>query len=543
MKNFIISILLMSIVVSCKNSKNNIAKLENNSIQFTKDKDYLSPDPYTEFTEEFTMNRDSFLGLQFTLEKPLVKILKDIDSNMSEEELLKNGNFQFTILVNDKEVFKENLNKGAGTYETKTKQLLYKLPLISIEQQDSWMWFLWARYYYMSGGRDLLVDQHKITIEVRTYLKSDAIQTGSLLAKGSFNYSVAEAPFKAHEVPVQPIQPNSGWILSNDYYDTAKIEALNKKISQKRFENIDGIVVIKEGKLLIEEYFNGEGRDTLHNPRSVGKTIASTVMGIAIEEKYIKDENQQLKDFYDLKKFKNYSPEKEEITLKALLTMSSGMIGDDSDMSNPGNEEYMYPTDDWVKFALDLPIDKNKKMNKDYTYFTAGVVVLGDIIHKSVPGGLESYADKKLFAPLGITNYRWQYTPQGVGNTAGGIQLRALDFAKYGQLYKNKGKWNGKQILPEAWVEKSLAKQVSQAYAGIENGYYGYLFWNKVYRVNGKDYEVSFCTGNGGNKIFVFKDIPFVVVITSSNYGRPYAHTDADKMMTEYILPAVFAKK
>ena len=217
--------------------------------------------------------------------------------------------------------------------------------------------------------------------------------------------------------------------------------------------------------------------------------------------------------------------------------MSSGILGDDSDFDSPGNEENMYPTGDWVKFALNLPVDKNRIMGKDYAYFTAGAVILGDILHKSVPGGLVNYADEKLFSPLGIINYKWEYTPQNVGNTAGGIRLRAIDFAKYGQLYKNKGKWNDKQILTEEWVEKSLSKQVKQP--NHNNRYYGYLIWNKIYTVDDIDYKVSFCTGNGGNKIFIFKDIPFVVVITASSYNLPYVHKDVDKMMVEYILPAI----
>ena len=135
------------------------------------------------------------------------------------------------------------------------------------------------------------------------------------------------------------------------------------------------------------------------------------------------------------------------------------------------------------------------------------------------------------------------YTPQNTAYIGGGIELRAIDFAKYGQLYKNKGFWNGKQILTEEWVEKSLAKHLSQSYAGIEDGYYGYLFWNNIYKINGKNYEVSFCTGNGGNKIFVFKDIPFVVVITASAYNKPGAHANVDKMMTDYILPAILEKQ
>jgi CubicO group peptidase (beta-lactamase class C family) len=271
----------------------------------------------------------------------------------------------------------------------------------------------------------------------------------------------------------------------------------------------------------------------------VGKSIASTLLGIAIEEKFIKNENVLLKDFYDLKSYTNYSKKKEAVTLKSLLTMSSGFLGDDSDYSSPGNEENMYPTKNWVKFSLDLPMQKDKIIGKDFSYFTAGIVVLGDVIHKSVPEGLVSYADKKLFAPLDIINYKWQYTPQKVGNTAGGIQLRAIDFAKYGQLYKNKGLWNGKQILNKEWVEKSLDRKVK---ISSNDEFYGYLFWNKIFKINNKEYEVSYCSGRGGNKIFIFKDIPFVVVITSSAYNAPDAHLNADKMMTDYIVPAIIGK-
>ena len=110
-------------------------------------------------------------------------------------------------------------------------------------------------------------------------------------------------------------------------------------------------------------------------------------------------------------------------------------------------------------------------------------MILGDILNKVVPGGLEKYADKKIFKPLGITMYQWQYTPQNVPNTAGGIQMNALDFAKFGQLYKNKGKWEGKQIIPEAWVNKTFTKYKS--IPGRNNEFYGYLFWNKNYIVNG----------------------------------------------------------
>ena len=214
--------------------------------------------------------------------------------------------------------------------------------------------------------------------------------------------------------------------------------------------------------------------------------------------------------------------------------MSSGFDGNDDDSNSPGNEENMYPTGDWVKFALDLPV----RSAGEWHYFTAGVVLLGDILNRKVPGGLDRYSKEKLFKPLNITKYEWQYTPQNVPNTAGGIRMNALDFAKYGQMYKNGGTWDKMQILPKAWINKTFTRQ--KQVPGRTNEYYGYLFWNKQYEVKGKAYEAFYCAGNGGNYILIFKDIPVVIVITASAYGQTYAHPQVTKIVSEYILPALY---
>lgn len=219
--------------------------------------------------------------------------------------------------------------------------------------------------------------------------------------------------------------------------------------------------------------------------------------------------------------------------------MSSIFDADDNDGSSPGNEENMYPTDNWVKFALDLRVDSTKTAGKQWHYFTSGVVVLGDVLNKSVPNGLERYTDEKLFKPLGITTYQWQYTPQHVPSTAGGLQMRSLDYAKFGQLYKNGGSWNNIQVIPESWVKQTFTRRLALPKDVVGEGFYGYLFWNKTYMVNNKPYETFYCSGNGGNKIFVFTDQPLVVIITATAYNAPYAHPQVDKMMQQYILPAV----
>lgn len=489
----------------------------------------------TDFLSSFELKENTDLNIRVFLGNSLTNYLHVLSPQLSAEELTKNGNYQFTFFVDGKKIYVENLNVGAGSTESKNQRTVFRVPLISSTNEDSWGKFLWNRFIANGGQEAFSSGEHLLKIEIRPYIKLTEIAAGEIIAEGQLNIIVPEIKVDEKLIKIQAIKPLKDWKISAQKIDVSKIEELNRKIASKTYKDITSIVIIKDGKLLMEEYFNGANRKSLHDMRSVGKSFASTLLGIAVQDHFIKNENQNLSEFYDLKNFKNYSPEKENITLKTLLTMSSPFDGSDINSESPGNEENMYPTNNWVEFTLNLPIDKTKLVESRWDYFTAGVVVLGDIVHQSVPNGLAKYADKKLFQPLGITSYKWQFTPQNVANTAGGIQLRSLDFAKYGQLYKNQGIWNGKQILTHDWVEKSLSKQMTIS----EGEYYGYLFWNKTYTIDGKDYEVYYCSGNGGNKIIIFKDQPLVIVVTATAYNTPYGHKQVDKIVQDYLIPAI----
>ncbi len=330
----------------------------------------------------------------------------------------------------------------------------------------------------------------------------------------------------------------SGWPLSDAQYDKTKIDTLDQAIESDVYKKINSIVVVKDGELLLDRYYNGADRDSTHNPRSVSKTFTATILGIAIEDGYIGSIDQPLSDFYDLEAYDNYSLKKANVTLRHLITMTSGFDGYDFEADSPGNEENMYPQANWVEWTLNLPMAADRNPGDEWRYFTAGIVVLGDILNSSVPGGLEVYAHTKLFGKMGISHYDWQHTPQRVANTAGGTQLTPLDFAKYGELHRNRGRWQDESIIPSGWVDESLQPTIDTTVAGNQ---YGHLWWHKSYLVNGESWPTSFCTGNGGNKIFVFNDQNLVIVVTASAYGQRYMHTQVDEMMTEYILPAIDA--
>lgn len=514
--------------------ENNIGK-----IAFMNDWVPLDKFKQNHFIQQISLTNTSDFAFRMFLDKTLTYYLNQLEPNLTVRELCDKGNFQLTFLVDDKQLYKYNLQTGAGSCEYKNEGTAYGVPLVNKNNPDHWGRFLWMKFMKRQGGQEALASgSHKLKIEIRAYIEHNELKVGNIIAQGEIQLTMIEKEVDESQVAIQPIAPTDKWAQSEDSYDKVLIKQLNRKIAQEYFKDITSIVVIKDNKLLIEEYFNGKSRNSTHDMRSVSKTLASTIMGIAINDGHIKDKNQTLNNFYDLKSYENYSTSKEKVTLESLLSMSSGIEGADMDPKSAGNEENMYPTSDWVKFGLDLPMDKNKTIGNNWDYLTAGAVILGDVLNKTVPDGLEKYAHQKLFKPLGINNYKWQYTPTNVPNTAGGFKMSTLDNARWGQLYLDNGNYNGTQILPEAWVEISLEKHI--ALPNRENEYYGYLLWNKTYKVNNKEFEAFYASGNGGNKIMIFKDIGVVIVITATAYGQPYAHHQADEIIEKYLLASLF---
>lgn len=491
-----------------------------------------------DFLTSYELNQSSNLNIRVFLNNSITNFMHQLAPALTEDELNRMGNYQFSFYVDETLIYKENIHHGCGLRKSTTTT--FRVPFTDTTGADWWSIYLFDRFKNNGGEKALSAGNHKLTVELRPYVKmnenSEAL-IGDLIANGSIDLIINDIEIKAEQIAIQAIVKSDDFETSTSHFDHKRIEELKKQIALNSFKAITSIVVIKEGKLLIEEYFNKTNRTTLHDTRSVGKSFTSALMGIAIKDGYIKDEWQTIDSFYKLKEFENYSLSKKEVSLKDLLTMTSAFDGSDGQGDSPGNEENMYPTDDWVKFTLDLPMDSIKSNGKQWDYFTAGVVLLGDILNKSVPGGLEQYSELKLFKPLNISNYHWQFTPQNVVNTAGGLQMNSLDFAKFGQLYKTNGIWKNRQVIPSEWVKKTCFKYID--IPGRENEFYGFLFWNKTYIVNGKNYETFYCAGNGGNKIFIFKDLPLTIVITAKAYNRPYGHHQVDKMMQEYILPAL----
>lgn len=332
--------------------------------------------------------------------------------------------------------------------------------------------------------------------------------------------------------------------LSEEGFSTERIQRMDSLVRAGDFKKITSVLVARNGKTVFESYYDGEP-NALRNTRSLTKTITGMLVGIAIDKGYLPGQDATvLKYFSDKKPFQNADPRKEKITVEDLLTMSSCLECDDDNSFSRGNEERMYLIEDWVKFALDLPVKgfapwmtkpQDSPYGRSFSYCTAGVVVLGGVLEKSVKMPIPEFAQKNIFTPLGIQKEEWQLSPTGLAMTGGGLGLQSRDLLKLGQLYLNGGVWNGNRVVSEKWVKASI-----QPHAQIDDDTeYGYLWWLKTFKSGDRSYRAYYMTGNGGNKTVVLPELNMVVVITTTNYNMRGAHDLTDKLLTDYILAAI----
>ena len=279
------------------------------------------------------------------------------------------------------------------------------------------------------------------------------------------------------------------------------------------YGDITSVLVSRGGEVVVEEYLEGD-EATLRNTRSCTKTVAGMLLGIAIERGLAPGVETPLAELLG-----EPAP---PATVRDLLTMSSCLDCDDSDATSPGNEELMYPEQDWLAFVLGLPL----REERTFSYCTAGVVALGIGLERALGEPLSAFAERELFGPLGIEQATWQQTPLGQTSTAGGLLLTSRSLLSVGELYLR----GGGDLVPAAWVAESI-----RPHARIDaETEYGYLWWVKPYAGE----HSFFMTGAGGNRVHVFPELELVAVITTTNFGRRDAHSLSDRLVVEQILRA-----
>jgi len=345
-----------------------------------------------------------------------------------------------------------------------------------------------------------------------------------------------------------PRPATDGWETANaasSGLSAARLQAMETSIRSGEFKKIGSILIARHGKLVYEAYFDDPDAAALRDTRSATKSVTDILVGIAIDKGLLSGVDAPILSFFpDKQPVQNPDPRKSKITIEDFLTMSSLLECDDWNDFSRGNEERMYIMEDWIQFTLDLPIKgfapwakkpSESPYGRSFSYCTAGVTTLGGVLERATKTPVPEFAQKNLFAPLGIQKAEWKFSSLGLALAGGGLQLQSRDLLKLGQLYLNSGVWNGSRIVSERWVKTS-----TEAHARIdEQTEYGYLWWLKSFKSGEKSYPAFYMSGNGGNKVAVFRGLDMVAVLTSTNYNAKGMHEQTERLLTGYILASL----
>ncbi len=311
------------------------------------------------------------------------------------------------------------------------------------------------------------------------------------------------------------------------------------------YQQITSVLVAQDGKPVYEQYFDDAGSEARRNTRSATKTVAGMLAGLAIADGKLPGVGARVLEHLPKRHrrdLQNDDPRKRAITVEDLMTMSSLLECNDENSFSRGNEERMYLVEDWVQFYLDLPIQgfpawmpkpADSPHGRSFRYCTAGVTTLGAVIEHAVGEPLQDYAQRRLFAPLGITQPEWQFSPLGLAQAGGGLGLRTRDLWALAQLYLDDGKRDGRQVMSADWVRASVT-----AKAHMQDGIdYGYLWWLMTLPDASGTVPVWAMNGSGGNAVVVVPSKRAVIVVTTTNFDVRQPHLITYKLIGERLLP------
>lgn len=336
--------------------------------------------------------------------------------------------------------------------------------------------------------------------------------------------------------------------------DSAAIAKLVGDIRAGKYSNIHSLLVVRSGKLVVEEYFEGEDErrgqplgavrfdaHTLHDLRSVSKSVTSALFGIAVASGAIRDIDAPVLSYFPEYR-ELQTPERLRIRLRHVLAMSSGLQWDEDSRpyGDPLNSETaMDAASDRYRFVLSQPIATPP--GKRFRYSGGDTLLLAAIIERATKLRVDKYAEQVLFRPLGIERYDWITYPDGTPIAASGLRLLPRDMAKFGLLYLNAGQWQHAQIVPQAWVKASTSAQtkISDRSFGFQN--YGYQWWLGTARDDAHT-PWMMAVGYGGQRIMLLPSLDVVMVLTAGMYHNR-AQTDITfEVLLDGVLPAIAAR-
>jgi CubicO group peptidase (beta-lactamase class C family) len=347
---------------------------------------------------------------------------------------------------------------------------------------------------------------------------------------------------------MSPIQSDDQWQVAAPEsvgIDGGKLCALVPRFEEWKEANLHGVVVARHGKLAFEHYFRGYDlkapngpatidfdRTTSHDLRSATKSITALVLGAAIDRGMLAGVNESVLSFFpdyaDLR-----TPEKDQITIRDLLTMSMGL--DWNDNAPYTNENTMNASLEPYRYVLSLGVVQ--RAGTVWNYSGGATALIGGVLARATGKRFDELATTLLFDPLGISDLTWTWLRNRDPKDWCCLWMRPRDMAKIGQLVLDRGEWNGARVVSESWVSAATAPQIKTIY----NGYYGYQFWLGGSSVSGRRFDWVAAQGQGGQRIFIVPSLDLVAVVTAGNYygNDRLASLVPQTILDEYVLPSV----
>ncbi|MEM8483936.1 MAG: serine hydrolase [Bacteroidota bacterium] len=293
---------------------------------------------------------------------------------------------------------------------------------------------------------------------------------------------------------------------------------------------LNSLIIYQKGEIVAERYYRGMKADKAVNMKSVSKTLLSPLVGIAMRDGLLEGPDQKIADFLPEYYAEIDDAHRNQITLRDVLSMTTGLEG-----TSFGTYGAWVASKDWVKYALDRDIAC--EIGACMTYSTGNTHLISVILSRASGKNLRSYAREAFFRKLGIPMHKWDQDPQGYYLGGNNMALRPRDMLRFGQVFLNKGRYKGEQLVPAEWIEISWEPRTISPWNGHR---YGYLWWSRVF--GGE--QTYFAWGYGGQYIFILPELESIVIVTSSLRNRPRGvdHNQAvQQFLSEEIIPTLRA--
>lgn len=346
----------------------------------------------------------------------------------------------------------------------------------------------------------------------------------------------------------QPPALNDGWPSQTPEdagIDRAGLEATMQMLIERPMDSVDtplvdALLVARGGKLVLEEYFRGQQRETMHALRSAQKSMVSVLAGAVMQSGGPLSLSTPVYKVMNGGTFPaDLEPRKRAMTFEHLLTMTSGYACDDWDDDAKYNEDAMWDNEtnepDFYRYALNMPMARNP--GEKAFYCSAGANLALGVIGRATGEPVTDLFDRLVARPMKIDRYLWPLNRGGQPYGAGGAAFRARDFLKFGQLMLNGGMWNGHRIMSRDFV-----KRATTSAAPLGRFHFGYLWWIHDYPYKNRTVRAYWAGGNGGQAVVVVPELDLVVATFGSNYFSAGSYYVQLEVIPKSILPVVREK-